>query len=497
MTAWLKKVREVAVTVAPVAAIVLLLHLTIAPLEPLLLIRFFIGSIMLIVGMSIFLVGVDLSISPLGELLGENTARSGRLDIVILAGLLLGFFISIAEPALHILAAEIDQVTAGGISRWPLVIIVSIGIAFLVSFGLVRVLYSIPLYIILTALYIVIFVLSLFVSPEYLAIAFDSSGATTGAMAVPFLLSLSLGIARMKKNGKASEKDSFGLVAIASAGAIIAVLIMSLFAEAPKEQPMQQSAIDTSKPLAEPFLNGIVVEANNALLSIAPLFLIFMLSQLFFLKLKKRKVTRMNRGFYYSWSGLVIFMAGVNAGFMDVGRAVGVSLSKTGNPVAVIIVGFVLGLVTILAEPAVHILTEQIEEVTSGSIRRPIVLTALAIAAGTAIALSVIRVMVPGFQLWHILLPGYFIAIILALFGSKLFVGIAFDSGGVASGPMTATFVLAYTQGAASATEGASILVDGFGVIALVALTPIITLQLLGLIYRHKTTVRTEVKQND
>jgi hypothetical protein len=272
---------------------------------------------------------------------------------------------------------------------------------------------------------------------------------------------------------------------------------MSLFAEAPKEQPMQQSAIDTSKPLAEPFLNGIVVEANNALLSIAPLFLIFMLSQLFFLKLKKRKVTRMNRGFYYSWSGLVIFMAGVNAGFMDVGRAVGVSLSKTGNPVAVIIVGFVLGLVTILAEPAVHILTEQIEEVTSGSIRRPIVLTALAIAAGTAIALSVIRVMVPGFQLWHILLPGYFIAIILAFFGSKLFVGIAFDSGGVASGPMTATFVLAYTQGAASATEGASILVDGFGVIALVALTPIITLQLLGLIYRHKTTVRTEVKQND
>jgi hypothetical protein len=234
LTAWLKKVREVAVTVAPVAVIVLLLHFTIAPLEPLLLIRFFIGSIMLIVGMSIFLVGVDLSISPLGELLGENTARSGRLDIVILAGLLLGFFISIAEPALHILAAEIDQVTAGGISRWPLVIIVSIGIAFLVSFGLVRVLYSIPLYIILTALYIVIFVLSLFVSPEYLAIAFDSSGATTGAMAVPFLLSLSLGIARMKKNGKASEKDSFGLVAIASAGAIIAVLIMSLIAETPR-----------------------------------------------------------------------------------------------------------------------------------------------------------------------------------------------------------------------------------------------------------------------
>ena len=309
-------------------------------------------------------------------------------------------------------------------------------------------------------------------------------------MAVPFLLSLSLGIARMKKNGKASEKDSFGLVAIASAGAIIAVLVMSLFAGQPEEIPFADAAVSAGGSLADPFLNEIANEAFNSTMSIAPLFLLFIIGQSFVFKLKKRKAGRMNKGFYYSWAGLVIFMAGVNAGFMDIGRAAGIALAESDNRLLMILIGFILGLATLLAEPAVHVLTQQIEDVTSGSIRKPIVLAALSIAAGLAIALSVARTQMPGLQLWHILLPGYIISLILAHTGSKLFVGIAFDSGGVASGPMTATFVLAYTQGIAASTDGASVLIDGFGVIALVALTPIITLQLLGLIYRRKTLAR-------
>jgi len=490
LTAWLNKLREVAVSVAPVIVIVLLMHFFVTPFAGVMLARFLIGSVMLIIGMSIFLVGVDLSISPLGDLLGETSARSGKLNVVILAGLMLGFFISIAEPALHILASEIGVVTGGSVDRWALVIIVSVGIALLVSFGLVRTLYSIPLYIVLTVLYLLIFVLSIFVTPEYLAIAFDASGATTGAMAVPFLLSLSLGIARMKKNGKASEKDSFGLVAIASAGAIIAVLVMSLFAGQPGEIPFAEAAVSAGGSLADPFLNEIANEAFNSTMSIAPLFLLFIIGQSFVFKLKKRKAGRMNKGFYYSWAGLVIFMAGVNAGFMDIGRAAGIALAESDNRLLMILIGFILGLATLLAEPAVHVLTQQIEDVTSGSIRKPIVLAALSIAAGLAIALSVARTQIPGLQLWHILLPGYIISLILAHTGSKLFVGIAFDSGGVASGPMTTTFVLAYTQGIAASTDGASVLIDGFGVIALVALTPIITLQLLGLIYRRKTLAR-------
>lgn len=486
----MNKLREVAVSVAPVIVIVLLMHFFVTPFAGVMLARFLIGSVMLIIGMSIFLVGVDLSISPFGDLLGETSARSGKLNVVILAGLMLGFFISIAEPALHILASEIGVVTGGSVDRWALVIIVSVGIALLVSFGLVRVLYSIPLYIVLTVLYLLIFVLSIFVTPEYLAIAFDASGATTGAMAVPFLLSLSLGIARMKKNGKASEKDSFGLVAIASTGAIIAVLVMSLFAGQPEEIPFADAAVSAGGSLADPFLNEIANEAFNSTMSIAPLFLLFIIGQSFVFKLKKRKAGRMNKGFYYSWAGLVIFMAGVNAGFMDIGRAAGIALAESDNRLLMILIGFILGLSTLLAEPAVHVLTQQIEDVTSGSIRKPIVLAALSIAAGLAIALSVARTQIPGLQLWHILLPGYIISLILAHTGSKLFVGIAFDSGGVASGPMTATFVLAYTQGIAASTDGARVLIDGFGVIALVALTPIITLQLLGLIYRHKTLAR-------
>lgn len=490
MSAWFVKLREVAISVVPVILIVLVLHFFVTPFSNVLMVRFLIGSVMLIIGMSIFLVGVDLSISPFGELLGETTARSGKLNVVILAGLMLGFFISIAEPALHILASEIGDVTGGNINRWLLVMIVSVGISLLVSFGLVRILYSIPLYIVLTVLYLLIFIISIFVTPEYLAIAFDASGATTGAMAVPFLLSLSLGIARMKKNGKSSEKDSFGLVAIASAGAILAVLIMSLFAGEPGEVPFVQADESINSNMTDPFFNEIASEAYNSTLSIAPMFILFVIGQAYIFKLKKRRAGRMNKGFYYSWAGLVIFMAGVNAGFMDIGRAAGNSLAKSENTVLMIVVGFVLGLGTLLAEPAVHVLTQQIEDVTSGSIRKPIILAALSIAAGLAIAMSVARTQIPGLQLWHILLPGYIISLILAHKGSKLFVGIAFDSGGVASGPMTATFVLAYTQGIAASTDSASILIDGFGVIALVAMTPIITLQLLGLIYRRKTLAR-------
>lgn len=491
MTAMFYKFKEVILSVAPILLLVLLLHFFITPLSNLQLIKFLIGSAFVIVGLTVFLVGVDLGVSPFGNRLGESIAKSKSFKIVIAAGLLLGFFVSLAEPDLHILAAEVSNVTSGQIGRWLLVSVVSVGISILLTFGMVRILYSIPLYKILTVLYAVVLVLSIIVKPEYLAIAFDSSGATTGTMAVPFILALSLGIARMKKNGKSSEKDSFGLLAIASVGAIIAVLLMSLFTGSISQ--IAETGSDTyvvSQGIIESFLDELIHEAFNITIAVAPLFIILMLSQFGFLGLKRRNFLRMARGFYFAWLGLVIFMSGVNAGFMDVGRAIGAGLAGRDNTAMLVIVGFVLGLVCILTEPAVHVLTQQIEDVTSGSIRRSSVLAALTIGVGSAVALSMLRILVPSLQLWHILLPGYIIAIILANTGSKLFVGIAFDSGGVASGPMTATFILAYTQGAANVTDSANMLIDGFGVISLVALTPIITLQILGLIYRRKTLRR-------
>lgn len=490
MRLWVEKFAEVARSVLPIAFLVVILGLTFVPLDGTQFLRFFLGTFLIILGMTVFLIGVDLGISPSGARLGDAIIRRNRLWIVVGAGLLLGFLVSVAEPDLHILANQVDLVTAGLLGKWDIVLTVSIGIAVMVSAGLVRILYGIPLYKVLTVAYGVIFLLTLFSSPEYLAISFDASGATTGAMTVPFILAIAFGIAQRRKDGKASEKDSFGLVGIASAGAILAVLVMGLAAGAQDLSGGNNLPVKDVLPTGKLFAGELLHQLGESALAIAPIFLIVLVAQPLVLKIRKRPFVRMTRGFLYAYLGLVLLFTGVNAGFMEVGRDIGFRLASRDGPVLLILFGFVLGLLTILAEPAVHVLTRQIEEVTSGSVPRKAVLAALSIGVGVAVTLSMLRILVPGLQLWHILLPGYATALVLAHIGPKLFVGMAFDAGGVASGPMTATFVLAFAQGAAGAVHGANILIDGFGVISLVALTPIVTLQILGMIYRRKTEKR-------
>jgi hypothetical protein len=484
---WIDKLKEVILSVLPIAVLVVLLSVTLVRFDPQMMWRFLIGVLFIIIGLTIFLIGVDSSITPLGNQIGAVMIRKNKIWIVITGGLLLGFFISIAEPDLHILAAQVSHVTSEVVGKWELVFIVSLGIAILLSVGLIRILFNLPLYILLAITYGIILLFSIFTGPEFLAIAFDSSGATTGAMTVPFILALATGISFKKKDSKASEKDSFGLVGIASAGAILAVLAASLLVPKSDFSSSVEFTDAHTSGIFTPYFNQIYHQFFETSKSIAPMFLIFLIGQPLFFKMKKSTFITIARGFLFSFIGLTLLFTGVNTGFMDVGREIGSQLISTDHPVILVIVGFVLGLITILAEPAVHILTEQIEEVTSGSVKRKSVLFALSIGVGTAVALSLLRILIPELQLWHILLPGYILSIFLSIIGSKLFVGIAFDSGGVASGPMTATFILAYTQGAANSLHSANVLIDGFGVIALVAMTPIITLQILGLIYRYKT----------
>lgn len=481
------KLKEVLFSVLPIVIIVLILNFTITPLETPTLIRFLIGAMLIILGLSIFLLGVDIGITPVGNLMGSFLAKSNKILIVLTSGAILGFFISIAEPDLHILAGQVNSVTSGMISKFGIVIIVSIGIAIMLSLGLFRILFNVPLYKVLTGLYALIFVLSLFTTPEFLAISFDASGATTGALTVPFILALAMGVSVLKKDSKASEKDSFGLVAIASAGAIIAVMIMSIVSKADKITSNLEFDVSSSNSIIAPFINTFPTILYEVFLALLPLIVIFLVFQKISFKLDKRGFRKILKGFVYAFMGLVCFLVGVNAGFMEVGTTVGYILASQNNKFYLIIVGFFIGLVTILAEPAVHVLTQQIEDVTSGSVKRKAVLAALSIGVGFSVALSMIRILIPGIQLWHYLLPGYVISVIMTYFVPKLFVGIAFDSGGVASGPMTATFILALAQGAAEKIEGANVLVDGFGVIAMVALTPLITLQILGLIYKIKS----------
>ncbi len=472
-------------SVLPITIIVLILNFTVAPIGTELIGRFIVGAIFIIIGLAIFLFGADLGIQPIGNLMGSSIAKKKKLGVIVVFGFILGFFVNIAEPDLQVLARQVSQVTSGAISQISLLVVVSIGIGLMVVVGLLRIVFKISLNKLLTILYGIIFLLVALAPPSFLGIAFDSGGATTGSMTVPFILALGLGVASMQ-GGKESEEDSFGLVGIASTGPMIAVLIMSLL-----------SGIETltgSLPYHEVesgsilllFLKEIPVLLVEVTLALLPFLVLFLIFQVFFIKLPKKQFARILKGLLYTYIGFVLFLTGVNAGFMEAGSAIGHVLASLENNWIVIPIGFILGFVVILAEPAVYVLNEQIEDVTSGHIKKKVILYTLAIGVAIAVTLSMIRILVPSIRLWHFLVPGYFLAIVLSYFTPNLFVGIAFDSGGVASGPMTATFILAFAQGVAQAIEGADVLLDAFGVIALVALTPLIAIQILGLIYERK-----------
>ena len=488
------KFMEVLTSVLPITVMVLLLHFTLTPMEGPMIWRFLLGAGLIMIGLTLFLIGVDIGVTPLGDYTGTALAKSNKLWIVLIAGAVLGFFISIAEPGLLVLANQVDFVTSGQISSMSILMIVSIGLALMLALGFLRIFYNYPLYKMLMVLYVLIFGLSIFTSREFLAISFDASGATTGILAVPFILSLSLGISKMKKDSKASEKDSFGLVAIASTGAILGVMLLDLFTKNTSFNADIESVVTVSDSILKPFIALIPDMLFESTIAMSPLVVILLVLQAAVFKLQKREFRKMVNGFIYGFIGLVIFLIGVNGGFMDVGTSIGTALALLDNKVPIVIIGFIIGLVTIIAEPAVHVLTHQIEEVTSGYVKRIAVLVPLSLGVGFAVALSVIRILVPDIQLMHYLVPGYIISLGLMFVVPKLFVGIAFDAGGVATGPMTATFILAFVQGAAHAHEGADMLVDGFGMIAMVAMAPIITLQLLGLVFQSKAKKKGAVK---
>lgn len=489
MEIFMDKVKEVLQATLPITVLVAILHFTITPLPGVEFVRFLFGAFTIILGLSVFLFGVDLGITPIGNYLGKEIARSNSLKFVLTMGLMLGFFISIAEPDLIILSNQVSEVTGGAIPSLLMLVVVSVGVAALMTLGLFRVVYRFPLKVLFAIVYAAIFVIAIFSSTDLFAIAFDASGSTTGALTVPFMLALATGVASLNNNSKSAEEDSFGLVGVASSGAILGVLVLGLFTrEAGLTGALEVSA-ETSTAWYTPFLEEVLVLGSETLLSIAPILIIFVVYHTFIskVKLSRRDVKSIFLGTFYLYIGLVLFLTGVNAGFLSVGRQIGMLLGGMESSIPVLFIGLLLGLVVILAEPAVYVLTHQIESVTNGSVKRSVVLVFLSVGVGLAVLLSVVRVLVPAIQLWHYLVPGYIIALLLAFNVPNLFVGMAFDAGGVASGPMTATFILAFIQGVAEITPHANVLLEGFGMIAMVAMMPILALQILGAIYERRS----------
>ncbi len=471
-----KRFLNVFLTILPVIVIVLIIDLLIVPGDSSQLGRFLLSSGFVWIGLTLFLIGIDLAIAPLGEELGKRIARTKTIAIVIVASMVLGFMINIAEPDLFIVASQVDSLTLSDISLWYIIISVSVAIGIFFAAAIFRILFRIPLYLFYIIAYFVIMVMFFLVRRDLVLIPFDLAGATTGAISVPFMLAIVLGIASMQKSGKSAEKDSFGLIGIASAGAIIGVMILILVL-----QPETLGTTFTETSTHADF-GGTALKAS---LSLLPMFLILILGNSLFFKFRWQRLRRFIFGFFYTYIGLLLFLYGVDSGFFAIGRQIGMNLVFVDSAISLAI-GFVLGFLAILAEPAVYILTNRIREVTSGYVSRLLVVVFLAGGVGLALSINVLRLVVVGFPLWYVILPGYILALVFMFFTPKMFIGIAFDSGGVASGPIAATFILAFFQGLAVKPGNILLFEDAFGMIALIALIPILMIEMLGIIYKTK-----------
>ncbi len=480
-----EKVREVIASVLPVSLFVVILQLIFHPLSSLQFGQFIFAALVLVVGLSIFLLGIDISITPMGRSLSAGIVRRSRLSGILAAAFAMGFLINIAEPDLMILVRNIESLTQGVIGYKQLIVAVSVGVGIMVMFGFLRLIKHLQLKYIYLIVYGLIFILAVFSPIEYLALAFDSCGATTGAITTPFLLALALGLSAVTHDAKRDGSESFGLVGMASSGAVVAVLLMGIMSGG-SELNGQLSFPEPSEDFFAPFIHAISPMFKAALMAILPLAIIFFVINSFTKETRRRDYSRIIVGLIYCILGLSIFTVGVEGGFMLSGHLIAMHIVQEFQVWYLLPLGFFLGMTTVLAEPAVQVLTKQVQKQTAGAISRKLVMIFLAAGVALAVALAMLRILVPGLELWYILLPAYIIAVALTFVTGDLFTGIAFDSGGVVSGPMTATFVLAFAQGAAYAVDPTTVIRNGYGVIALVATSPLLALQILGLIYMAK-----------
>lgn len=475
-----EKLSETLKAVFPILGIVLLLCFTITPIPTSILMTFLVGAVMLIVGMLFFNVGVELSMTPIGEKTGSAITKSKNIFLVILITFIMGLVITISEPDLQVLAQQVPS-----IPNMTLIIAVAIGVAAFLVLAVLRMLFKIPLAYLLVGFYIIIFGLTPFVSKDFLAIAFDSGGVTTGPMTVPFIMSFGIGIAAIRSDRHA-EDDTFGLVSMCSIGPILAVLILGMIFKPGSAEHVSESipVINDTVELGKLFVHELPEYMKEMAISIFPIVLIFGIIQLFTRDLNKRTLIKILVGIIYTYIGLVLFLTGVNVGFMPAGNYLGQTIAGLSFSWIIVPIGMIIGYFIVQAEPAVFVLTKQVEEMTSGAISAKAMGTSLSIGVAISVGLAMIRVLT-GISILYFLVPGYLIALVLTFFVPKIFTAIAFDSGGVASGPMTATFLLPFAMGACEALGG-NIITDAFGIVAMVAMTPLITIQIMGMIFRIK-----------
>ncbi|MBE5733873.1 MAG: DUF1538 domain-containing protein [Clostridiales bacterium] len=477
-----EKVKEAFSSVLPITLIVLALCFTIVPIDSGTFLSFILGAFLVIVGMGLFTLGADTAMTPIGEYVGTTVMRSKKIWIIVLVCFIVGVLITISEPDLTVLATQLEQT----IDKWTLIITVGVGVGVFLVIAFLRIVLKINLSYLLIGCYAVVFTLSFFVPETFVPLAFDSGGVTTGPMSVPFIIAIGTGVASMRSD-KGAENDGFGLTALCSVGPIIAVMILGIIFKPDNFAVSDNIVIPpaNSKVLLDSYLVALphyMKEVGIALLPIVAFYFIF---RIFGHKTGKSELIRILIGVLYTYVGLVFFLLGVNVGFLPVGSYLGEVLGSLDYNWIVVPIGMVIGYFVVAAEPAVHVLTKQVYEITSGAIPKKALRISLMLGVAVSVGLAMLRIVL-NIPIMYFLIPGYLIALFLTFFVPNIFTAIAFDSGGVASGAMTASFLLPLALGVCKASGG-NVATQGFGVVAMVAMTPLIAIQILGLIYRIKT----------
>ena len=461
----------------PITAVVYIMALTpLFDLSSVEMITFTVGAVLLILGIGLFNLGADLAMTPMGTHVGSGLSRQKKLSLLLTVCFVLGMLITIAEPDLQVLAKQVSAVMNGTV----LIYAVGIGVGAFLVVSILKIVFRKSLSDILMLFYMLLFAIALMLvvngNAPLLPMAFDSGGVTTGPITVPFIMALGVGISNVLGDRR-NKENSFGLVALCSVGPILAVLLLGVFSRNDLTYAVPDYTVSNDIPGA--FLHTAGHTAKEVALALGLIVVFFLICQFAFLKLPKKRLLRIAVGVVFTYIGLVMFLTGVNVGFMPIGYKLGFMLAQ-GSKVFLVIFGLIIGVLCVLAEPAIHVLNGQVEEVTGGLVSRRAMLTGLCVGVGASIALSMIRIIF-DFSIVYYVIPGYFIALALSLFVPPVYTAIAFDSGGVASGPMTSGFILPLAIGCCVSAQGAeAVLRDAFGVVALVAMTPLITIQLLG-----------------
>ena len=466
-------------SVLPIFVIVLALSISLAPMESGILVMFMFGTLMLIMGMSLFTIGSGISMEPIGEGIGSQLGKSKKLILPMLICLVLGIIITIAEPDLQVLAEQVPS-----IPNMVLIICVAIGVGIFLMISLVRSKKEISLNKLLLLFYGIIIVLSLFVPDDFIPTAFDSGGVTTGPITVPFIMALGAGMASMSAS-KNSQENSFGLVSLCSIGPILSVMILSICFKPEAETTETVLSIpETTADAFRVFADALPLYLEEVLVAFLPIVMMLVIYQLIFRRFHKHQMIKICVGLVYTYVGLVMFLTGANIGFMPAGQLIGALIANSGSKFWLIPIGMLMGYFVVSAEPAVHSLKKQVEEITNGAIAQRSIGLALSIGVAVSVGISMLRV-ITGISIFPFLLAGYIVSLAITFFVPPLYTGIAFDSGGVASGPMTTTFILPFAIGACQALDG-NIMTDAFGIVAMVAMTPLITIQVMGLYSKLK-----------